>query len=220
MNEHEVKKAFDEIEPQPGARERMYANILKKAAAQQAAQAEPAEKEAPAETPRKKVVPLWRRWGSLAACLVIVAAACVALPRLWNGGERGDPPVLGGSPLEDASGPEDFEKLGFVIDAPAGAEDVSYTIADGEIARVDFTLDGHRYTYEAAQLEGNFSRAEGAAVGSVSLSAEYGAVLDRLSADSWRAHWTRDGVSCYLTNFDGAAEDAIAAAALALMGLN
>ena len=34
MNENEVKTAFDEIEPESGAQERMYANILKKAAAQ------------------------------------------------------------------------------------------------------------------------------------------------------------------------------------------
>ena len=34
MNENEVKNAFDNIEPEPGAQERMYANILKKAAAQ------------------------------------------------------------------------------------------------------------------------------------------------------------------------------------------
>ena len=33
MNENEVKNAFDHIEPEPGAQERMYANILKKAAA-------------------------------------------------------------------------------------------------------------------------------------------------------------------------------------------
>ena len=223
MKGNEVRRAFDEIEPEAGARERMYANILKKAAAQQGAQppAEPPAEAAPAEKRQpKRVVPLWRRWGSLAACLMLVAAACVALPRLWNGAEPSDPPVLGGSPFEDVSGPEDFERLGFVLDAPEGAEDVSYTIVDGQIARVDFTLDGHVYTYEAAELEGNFSRAEGEAVGSVSLSAEYGGVLDRLSADSWRAHWTRDGVSCYLTNFDGAAEDAVTAAALALMGLN
>ena len=222
MKENEIKRAFEEIEPEPGAQERMYANILKKAAAQQAAQApaEPIEKEVPAEPPRKKVIPLWRRWGSLAACLVIVAAACVALPRLWNGSQPSDPPVLGGSPFEDVSGPEDFEKLGFAIDAPEGAENVTYTIADGEIARVDFTLDGHEYTYEAAKLDGNFSCAVGEAVGSVSISAEYGAVLDRLSADTWRAHWSLDGVNCYLTNFDGAAEDAVTAAALALMGQN
>ena len=34
MNENEVKNAFDHIEPERGAQERMYANILKKAAAQ------------------------------------------------------------------------------------------------------------------------------------------------------------------------------------------
>lgn len=34
MNDNEVKNAFNHIEPEPGAQERMYANILKKAAAQ------------------------------------------------------------------------------------------------------------------------------------------------------------------------------------------
>ena len=34
MSENEVKKAFNAIEPEDGTRERMYANILKKAAAQ------------------------------------------------------------------------------------------------------------------------------------------------------------------------------------------
>ena len=34
MNDNEVKNAFDHIEPERGAQERMYANILKKAAAQ------------------------------------------------------------------------------------------------------------------------------------------------------------------------------------------
>ena len=37
MSENEVKKAFNAIEPEDGTRERMYANILKKAAAQRAA---------------------------------------------------------------------------------------------------------------------------------------------------------------------------------------
>ena len=35
--------------------------------------------------------------------------------------ERGAPPVMVGSPFEDVSGPEDFERLGFSIDAPEGA---------------------------------------------------------------------------------------------------
>lgn len=131
------------------------------------------------------------------------------------------PPVLGGSPFEDVQSAADFEeKLGFVIDAPEGAENVTYCIYDGEIARVDFTLDGRGYTYEAAKLDGNFSRADGEAVGSTALNAEYGATLDRVSLDTWRAHWNRDDVSYYLTNFDGAEESAITEIADTLMKSN
>lgn len=135
--------------------------------------------------------------------------------------EGNEPPVLGGSPFEDVQSAADLEeKLGFVIDAPEGAENVTYCIYDGEIACVDFTLDGHEYTYEAAKLDGNFSRAEGEAVGSTALNAEYGAVLDRVSPDTWRAHWNRDDVSYYLTNFDGAEESAITEIADTLMKSN
>ena len=125
-----------------------------------------------------------------------------------------------GSPFEDVQSAEEFEPLGFSIDAPEGAEDVTYCIYDGAIARVDFTLSGHDYTYEAAKLDGNFSRAEGEAVGSTALNAEYGATLGRVSPDTWRAHWSKDGVSYYLTNFDGAEESAITGVADTLMESN
>ena len=85
---------------------------------------------------------------------------------------------------------------------------------------MDFTLSRHDYTYEAAKLDGNFSRADGESVGSASLTAEYGATLDRLSPDTWRAHWSKDGVSYYLTNFDGAEESAITGVADTLMESN
>ena len=216
MSENEIRKAFDAMEPETGAQERMYANILKKAAAQQGSpmEAPAAEK---AHAGRQRSVPAWRRWGSLAACLAVVIAAGFALPRVFDPSGPDDPPLMAGSPFEDVAGPEGFAELGFAIDAPEGAEDRYYCIYDGAIARVDFTLDGHEYTYEAARLDGNFSRAEGEAVGSVSLNAAYDATLDRLSLDTWRAHWSRDGVSCYLTNFDGAEEADITAAANALM---
>ena len=219
MNDNEIKKAFDAIEPEAGARERMYANILKKAAAQkEGGIVEQSLKETDNETvQRYRSLPMWRRWGSLAACLAIVIVAGFAFPRFFDRSEPDDPPVMVGSPFEDVDGPEDFAKLGFAIDAPEGAEDRYYCIYDGTIARVDFTLDGHEYTYEAARLDGNFSRADGEAVGSVSLNAAYDATLDRLSPDTWRAHWSRDGVSYYLTNFDGAEEADITAAANALM---
>lgn len=221
MNDNEVKNAFDHIEPEPGAQERMYANILKKAAAQKEDQnvEENIEEKQPA-VQKCKTIPIWQRWGSLAACLAIVIAAGFAFPHFFDRSESDDPPVFVGSPFEDVDGPEGFEKLGFTIDAPENAENVYYCIYDGKIARVDFTLNGHEYTYEAAKLDGNFSRAEGDAVGSTVLNAEYGATLDCLSPDTWRAHWSKEGVNYYLSNFDGASEEAITAAAELLMGQN
>lgn len=232
MSENEVKKAFNAIEPEDGTRERMYANILKKAAAQRAAAPEEnadapaAESNASPKTvplPARRPTPRWKRYSAMAACLALVTTLTIGFlhPFFAGDSEGNEPPVLGGSPFEDVQSAADLEeKLGFVIDAPEGAENVTYCIYDGEIACVDFTLDGHEYTYEAAKLDGNFSRAEGEAVGSTALNAEYGAVLDRVSPDIWRAHWSRDGVSCYLTNFDGAEESAITEVANALMESN
>ena len=231
MNENEVKTAFDEIEPESGAQERMYTNILKKAAAQKAAAPEEktdapaAENDASATVvflPVRRPTPMWKRCSAMAACLALVVTVTLGFlsPFLSRDSEANEPPVMGSSPFEDVQSAEEFEALGFSIDAPEGAEDVAYCIYDGAIARVDFTLDGHEYTYEAAHLDGNFSRADGESVGSVSLNAEYGATLDRLSPDTWRAHWSKDGVSYYLTNFDGAEESAITGVADTLMESN
>lgn len=224
MNENEVRTAFDEIEPESGAQERMYANILKKAAAQKATAPAP-ESDASATVvplPTRRPTPMWKRYSAMAACLALVVTVTLGFlsPFLNRGSEASDPPVMVGSPFEDVQSAEEFEPLGFVIDAPAGAENISYCIYDGAIARVDFTLSGHEYTYEAAQLDGNFSRADGEAVGSVSLNAEYDATLDRLSPDTWRAHWSKDSVSYYLTNFDDAEESAITGVADTLMESN
>ncbi len=215
MNENEIKKALDDIEPEAGAQERMYANILKKAAAQREAPVEDLEA---VRAAAKKRALRRQRWGLLAACFAVILALGVALPRLLDRTEPTDPPLLGGSPFEDVDGPEGFAKLGFAVAAPEGAEDAVYAILDGEIARVRFTLGGHDYIYEAARLDGNFSPAEGAAQESRSLDAGTDAVLDRVSPEVWRAHWTAEGVSRYLTNFDGAPESEITALALALIG--
>lgn len=232
MSENEVKKAFNAIEPEDGTRERMYANILKKAAAQRAAAPEEnadapaAESNASPKTvplPARRPTPRWKRYSAMAACLALVTTLTIGFlhPFFAGDSEGNEPPVLGGSPFGDVQSAADFEeKLGFVIDAPEGAENVTYCIYDGEIARVDFTLDGRGYTYEAAKLDGNFSRADGEAVGSTTLNAEYGATLDRVSLDTWRAHWNRDDVSYYLTNFDGAEESAITEIADTLMKSN
>lgn len=212
MNQNKIKKALEEIEPAPGARERMYQNILRKAAEQQAA---PKEENITAFPARKN--PQWKRWGSLAACLALVLAVGLLLPRLRNSDiEPPGPPVMVGSPYEDVAGPEDFAKLGFTIAAPAEAEDLYYCIYDGEIARVDFTLDACEYTYEAAKLSGNFSRLQGEAASTSSLDAASNATLDHLPDGSWRAHWQQGELSFYLTS-SAASEEEITAVVQSLL---
>lgn len=219
MSDNPIKNSLEQIEPEAGAQERMYANILKKAAAQSENQtAEQQHTEVKRIPQKRRTIPAWQRWCGLAACLALIVAASLSLPPLVSQPGQSAPPVLGGSPMEDVTGPQDFTKpLGFSIDAPEGAEDVRYSIFDGEIAQVCFSLNGHSYTYQASQLEGNFSGITGEAVDSVSLDAEFGAVLDRLSMDCWRAHWSCGGVNYYLSNTDGASEEAVTAAAQALI---
>lgn len=74
MNENEMKKAFDAIEPENGAKERMYANILKKAAAQKVVQF---PESAPAE---EKAL----RKNAIAFLRGIVGAVLPPALRLWR----------------------------------------------------------------------------------------------------------------------------------------
>lgn len=156
MSEKDIRAAFEQIEPADGAQERMYQNILKKSAMQQPA-------------PKKAEKPVWRRYAALAACLVLVCmAGFFALRGEKNvpvqlepaDTELSQPPMMSASPFEDLQSADGFAKLGFTIDAPEGATDVSYCIAYGDTAQVSFTLNDCEYRYEASREE-VFSKAAG-----------------------------------------------------------
>ena len=57
------------------------------------------------------------------------------------------------SPFEDLQSADEFSKLGFMIDAPEGASDVTYCIAYGNTAQVSFMRNGCEYCYEASKEE-------------------------------------------------------------------
>jgi hypothetical protein len=61
------------------------------------------------------------------------------------------------NPIVEVSDASAFDELGLPIDAPEGAENVRYSIISGEIAQVNFTLDGADYTYRAANSEEDIS---------------------------------------------------------------
>ena len=63
----------------------------------------------------------------MAACPAIVVTAGFVLSQFTGRNEPDDPSVMVGSPFEDAANASDFEKLGFIIDAPEGAEEADIT---------------------------------------------------------------------------------------------
>lgn len=54
------------------------------------------------------------------------------------------------NPIVEVEGPADFSDLGFVITAHQQADSANYSIIDGKIAQVIFTLDGQTFTYRGA----------------------------------------------------------------------
>ena len=244
-DENRIRDAFEQVELPEGAKERMYANILQKAEM-------PVTPQTARTAPSKKSARLsWRKYASLAACLVIFIAAGAFLPGILDddsaeGGDMvaappaseapllgeapeatrtpeaaqtpeanqnpqtsdsaktGEPPAtsqepqtgenssdnaditLSPSPFEEVISADDFsETLGFSIEAPEGAEDVSYSVAFGETAIVDFTLDGNAYTYYASKDVGDISVGDG-------------------SEAPLSQTWEAGGINYLLLNTDGA----------------
>ncbi len=233
LDENKIREAFEEVPLPEGAKDRMHANILRKAELAKAESEESSESAGapPQETAqpvlqipkaKKPVNRSWRKYASLAACLVIFVAAGAFLPGILDGDFTGggasvvSPPtseapvpgdsseyaaapdtstapdaepsqnpdssqgsegfaapqspssggnspddgdlLLSPSPFDEVTSVDEFsEKLGFSIDAPAGADDVTYSIAFGETAIVDFRLGGHSYAYYASKNVDNIS---------------------------------------------------------------
>ena len=155
MND-KIKNSIDKIEPERGAKERMYQNILKKAA----------KPETPKVSPMKTVkIAL-----PIAACFCIVLLGIAkfsekaVLPDNPNstvdtlpGDESAETPdnsiVLGSNPITDVEDASAFAALGIAVDAPENAEEKTYAIIGGEIAEIRFCLDGHSYRLRASESE-------------------------------------------------------------------
>lgn len=241
MSENKIREAFEQVEPENGAKERMYQNILKKAAAEQsvagrqnALTGNGAEAKEKVLTSRKRNMTI--KWGSLAACAAICILAGVGISQYLKPGtsenpssgdlayeqpntseEVDNPPVLGASPIEDVEDAESFQTLGIRMAIPKDASDVSYYLVDGQIARACFTWNGNDYTYEAAALEEDFSGVSGTVENSIAIEDADDAQLEQLSGDIWRAYWSEGNIRYYLCNFDGAAEENITELAVLLI---
>ena len=199
MNEKKIKESIAAIEPEAGAKERMYQNIMKKA--QQAA---PAEK--PAE-PKKKVIPFVRYALPIAACLCLVM---IGVAKFLPGNTPMHPDesnVQSGNPFVEVEDAEAFRALSVTLDAPEGAQETSYAIIDGKIAEIQFELNGKSYLARASAQEGDFSGLNGKDRSQETIDAKNNAVLTEVQTDLcayYKIVWTNGKINYCLYGTDGA----------------
>ena len=136
-------------------------------------------------------------------------------------------PTEGGTqvinPVASVENTEAFSALGVMIDAPQNAKEVAYSTIAGEIAQVEFTLDGHVYTYRAAKggedISGVFSTfAEEVLTVNWEFEAEDVSADIRTASEGGRlATWQEAGASYSLWTADSVSDDAISSLVLKLV---
>ena len=211
MNENDIKKAVNSVEPEPGAKERMYQNIMKKAELTASA--------GKAAEPKKKTAVYYRRILSAAACVCIAAFGV-----LWciRGGVQQQPTennVFGGNPFVEVENAEAFKSFSVTLDAPDGAQDISYAVIDGRMAEVRFTLNGKSYLARASAQDGDFSGLNGIESEAETVDAKTNAVLVNVEGTDGvicKISWTNGKISYCLFGTDGAGKDEVTAVYRAL----
>lgn len=214
-----IRKAIDSIEPEEGARERMLAGIKSKAKAE--------------EQRRRVMRSRSLQWLAAAACFCLVVWGAFRFSGVLGGNvtppdgtvEQSDPLVMAGSPYEDVADADAlYEKTGVRIDAPAGAEDVMYSVYDKSIAHLIFTREGVTYAVMAAAKSGDFSGVGGETLSSEMIDAKTSAVLtkvnDDFSGEKWKVAWTDGRISYYLTCPADADAEAVKKTALDVIALS
>lgn len=161
---------------------------------------------------------------ALSAALLLCAALAAGCAVGSNGGlAPSESPVQIPNPVTEVESAEAFADLGVSIDAPQNAGDVSYSIIGGTVAQVDFTLDGHAYTYRAAKGEEDISGVyETFAEEALSVNWEFeakGVSADIKTAEGGGrlATWYEAGATYSLWTADGVSDDAMSSLVLKLV---
>jgi len=196
VNEQKIKDAIDAIEPGADAKERMRQNIMRKATAQ---------------TERPRI-----RWGQYA--LPMAACFCLIVIVLSHLGPSQDPAeggMLGGNPFVEVESAEAFQTIGITLDAPAGAQEISYALIDGEIAEVRFKLEDKSYLARASAKEGDFSGLSGTELSEETVDAQTNARLIEVQTTDMtyqKLIWTNGTINYCLYSMDGAGREQVLSA--------
>ncbi len=145
LDENKIREAFEEVRLPEGAKDRMYANILRKAElagaeseeSSESAVAPPQETEQPVLQMPKAKKPVnrsWRKYASLAACLVIFVAAGAFLPGILDGDSTGGGASVASPPASENPVPGDSSEYHAASDAEASQDPDSSQGSEGSAA--------------------------------------------------------------------------------------
>ena len=129
------RELMEQVNLTPEARERILTNV-------QQADLSP--------QPEQKIVPFrpqkqtWRRWASLAACLVVVVAAVLAVPQFRGSDNDTTPPQLTGTPFHQVDTLAALsDAVGFPVTEPTvlpfDLVNTTYTAYDEGLAEITYT---------------------------------------------------------------------------------
>lgn len=204
MSKNKIQNSVNSVEPENGAKERMYQNIMKKAQQQTAA----VEK-------KKKPIPFARYALPVAACLCLIIFGAARLIPSSTPVEPDGNNVQIANPFVEADSAEDFKSIAISLDAPDDAKNVRYAIIDNEIVDVQFELNGASFTARASVQSGDFSGLNGSEEELEAIDAAYNAVLSVVHIDSeqiYKVTWTNGNANYCLYAADEVQSEQIKAA--------
>lgn len=135
-------KAYEEIMDKIEVTPEMRRRVLQRVAAEEITPAKP----------RVLRFPAWKKYLSAAACLVLVIAGAVILPRLLKPEEQEPPPLLLSPGIEEAPSLAELSGLvGFEVDTeftlPFEPEETTYCSYWNELAQIQYSGQGQTATY-------------------------------------------------------------------------
>lgn len=206
-----IRESIDTIEPTEGARDRMLANIKRKAKEQTVRDDVGSKSEISKVLPFNRII----KWAlPIAACFVIAVIGVTALPKIMHSSEQPNPDSginMIVNPFVTVDSADQFDQvLGIAIDAPAGADNVEYSIVDNKMADIVFDFEGHVYNIRASKVGGDFSGLNGIEAKTEQIDARNNAVLTVIrSGDEFfrKITWTDGSVTFILSNTDGTSDD-------------
>lgn len=192
MQEENIKLSLDSISASEETKNKIYLNVLEKTRKKD-------EKKQKTSLSFKKA---YRFVMPIAACVCIML---LSVTIIFGGNNSVSPISHRNSGYVAVQSASDLESIGVYLTLPNSALSPTYEIVDGNIASVNFSIDGKTYFLKASKISGDFSGVTGEVISSESFLSKNDGVISIVSSfdiTATKAYWTDGKVNFYLYTYD------------------